>query len=454
MPDMLELYGPDVPDADVRARALAQARALRQQQEHGLITQASADPLLSSMGGQAYDSATKGLEGVEALPQARMAAQKAKDEETMRQQTQRDLLSPEAQQFGSQLVKKETGVDIPGLPYSIAKSNLPQTTKVYGTDLGLQGKVRPAEIKVEGALDLADKNNPVKKQIAAGHDATTLEKERLRGTTARDVAQTQGGQETLEPQVIQALADKARTEGGRIDLPRGKQWNKARKDIYTKMIADDPLVNLAMNGTDFKAQDAVVKKMAVLDATVGNFEQTGRKNLARFVDAAKSVLDLGAPILNQPARYVLEKFAGDHRVSAFRTAHAVATNEIAKVLSGATGSASVTKSAKEEADSLFPLDATIEQLVASQNEVLPDLDKRIKSIREAAEAGRAKIKGITSNRPGAGKALPRAAGQQPAAQVVPAGPPQIHSIDEYNALPDGPYIDPNGKPKIKKTRAP
>lgn len=92
-----------------------------------------------------------------------------------------------------------------------------------------------------------------------------------------------------------------------------------------------------------------------------SFENTAKKNLDLFLDAASKIPDTGVPWLNAPLRTLDSKLVGSENMAAVNAARQVANNEIAKVTSGGGLSGVLSDSARNEVGSYNPSDATFAQ---------------------------------------------------------------------------------------------
>jgi len=179
-------------------------------------------------------------------------------------------------------------------------------------------------------------------------------------------------------------------------LPNFGRANPIVHGAIIKRAAElNPSANLALGAASTKADTgSLASQQKILDNAEG-WERTGKANLDVLMGVAQKLKDTGSPFFNRPVRYFMDKGIGDPNQAAFRAAHATVVNEYAKILSGAAGSSSVTDSARREAESMLPLDATWDQLGAAAKVLDTDAGNRINSARQQI----ANIKGRIGGQP-------------------------------------------------------
>ncbi len=221
------------------------------------------------------------------------------------------------------------------------------------------------------------------------------------------VKQTPGGMGSYSSDAVDALARKANATG-KIELPQGVRGPAAYQlgqQVLERMLTLDPNANLAERQASYHGDTgSLASQQKILD-NAESWERTGKANLNVLLGVAHKLHDTGSPWLNAPVRSFAEKGFGDPNFTAFKAAHATVVNEYAKILSGSQGSAAVTDSARKEADSMLPLDATWEQLAGAARVLDTDAGNRIGAARQQVS----NIKG----RLGGGVAAQQAAPQAP-----------------------------------------
>lgn len=199
--------------------------------------------------------------------------------------------------------------------------------------------------------------------------------------------------------------------------------------------------SLAGNKADYGADKDSLKHLQRQADATEQFENTALSNLNTFLDQAKGVVDTGSPFFNAPARKLAQQFAGNPKMAAFNASREVAVNEISKVLSGSTGAAAVSDSARHEAASLLGPDASLAQIQAAAQILKTDMANRKKAVND----GIAIVKGRI-----AGHKAPPATGPAAAAGIPASTAAPTHYLVKGNmriaAGPDGKPL-PGAKPE-------
>ena len=104
---------------------------------------------------------------------------------------------------------------------------------------------------------------------------------------------------------------------------------------------------------EFKANQLGLSALERQRTLVGAFEKTAIKNMDLAVRLGKKVGRSGSPIVNEGLIAFKKNILGDPDTTAFVNAIIASRTEYAKVLSGATGAAGITDSARTEAKELF-----------------------------------------------------------------------------------------------------
>jgi hypothetical protein len=339
----------DEPTALEMARA--RAAALRGQNYAGLVGSLAHDPYAARSGAALMHEAQQGLQDLGQAPGERMRqalgrqniAKGEREAAPYTDPTQAGILAQ-----GQQAAAKMMGVNIP-------EGATPTT----------------------GQLFLSAFEKPYEQQ------QNRLMREALARTSANAKLQAAGvgpgGGGTLSPEAIDQWAELSNTTG----TPPPRSLGPANiKAVLNRMAALHPDSNLAENkATNKAAASSLASQQKILDNTE-SWERTGKANLNTLLGIAQKLHDTGSPWLNRPVREFFEKGAGDPNQTAFKAAHNAVVNEYAKILSGSTGSGGVTEGARHEAESMLPLDATMQQLTAAAQLLNTDADNRVSSLRQ------------------------------------------------------------------------
>ena len=152
---------------------------------------------------------------------------------------------------------------------------------------------------------------------------------------------------------------------------------------------------LASSGGEYKGNVASTQKQQILLDLTKSWEVTGKANLGVLKGISTQLVDSGSPLANKPLRYIYEQAAGDPVVTKFKAAHAAVVNEYAKILSGATGSAGVTDSARHEAEGMLPLNATPQQIAAAADVLELDAGNRLGALTQGLATTKGRLSHAT-----------------------------------------------------------
>lgn len=150
-------------------------------------------------------------------------------------------------------------------------------------------------------------------------------------------------------------------------LPTGISRDRALvREIYTRaaqLAQEDGLTpeQAAFNGANYQANSGGLRSLARQRTLVQSFERTALSNLELAQRLSREVPRSQYPLVNQ-ALMTGQRQAGDTAVARYVNALIGARTEYAKVLSGATGAAGLTDSARAEAEEMFSTYATPEQI--------------------------------------------------------------------------------------------
>jgi hypothetical protein len=252
---------------------------------------------------------------------------------------------------------------------------------------------------------------------------------------------TSGG--LLSPEALDQAARMFQTTGQLPQMGMGAAGATVRRQIVNRAAELDPNANIAANKAAYHADTGSLGKMQQMSDAVESFERTSLKNLDQFLMVAKQATDTGSPLLNQPTRWFQGRVLGDPTVSNFNTARQVAVNEIAKVLNNpGMGGAAVSDSARHEIESLIGPDSTGNQIAQAAQILKTDMANRKASNAQQLAEIKARLGGPQPVAPATPAAAP--------VQAAPAGPVQIKSDAEFDALPSGAvFVGPDGKQRRK-----
>jgi hypothetical protein len=245
------------------------------------------------------------------------------------------------------------------------------------------------------------------------------------------------------PEAVEAAAQMYVRTGRMPQVGNSRQGGAIRTQIANRAAQLAPGTDLAGNAASYHADTTSLSKLQQQADSLEAFEKTGLKNLDNALSKAESVVDLGSPLLNAPARKLAEMM-GDPKAVAFNTARQAAVQEFGKILSGALGG-TVSDSARHEVETLLKGDATVAQLRAAADVLRADAANRHQSTAEQIAA----IRGRTSGTRKEG-ASTTTAPSTPSSS--PQGSPvQVKSLEERDRLPAGTlYVGPDGKVRRKK----
>lgn len=174
----------------------------------------------------------------------------------------------------------------------------------------------------------------------------------------------------------------------------GKEGAATRRRIINRAaeLADGGDAGLAGNSADFKSNSASLKKLQTSADFMQSFEDTALKNLETALAAAAKVPDAGGTLLNKPIRAWAQMF-GNTNMSAYKAALITARSEIGKVLSGSTGSAALSDSARHEVEDLMGNDASLAQLQSAAKILRTDMHNRKTAVAESIATIRGRMGG-------------------------------------------------------------
>lgn len=133
---------------------------------------------------------------------------------------------------------------------------------------------------------------------------------------------------------------------------------------------------------NFKANQLSLNKVTSQKNMIGSFEKTFEKNLALTEELSKKVDRTGSPLLNRGIQAWRTGVSGDPETKGFINALTTARDEYAKILSGATGAAGITDSARAEAEKLFSTIDSPETFAYVANVARQETHNRMSSLDE------------------------------------------------------------------------
>jgi hypothetical protein len=387
--------GPGALDAATRRRLLAQAAALRGQEQLGTVASFTGDKVLAPYGQQLVANARQGAEQLGEMPgqRLRMALQ--------RQQLATGQAEEDAKAAARQLKTNPASAES-------------QTARALLAKFMPQMKVSPTATaqELEPVLGLGEKGYQVDENArnrALQRQAMQNQQNALLGTMGDDT--------------LNALADKFAAGGGLPQLGLGKAGAGVRVAIMQRASERHPGLDLASAEAGYKADTGSLKALQAQADRVDAFEKTANANLDTALGAAKKVIDTGSPWFNRPLRAVQQGLAGSADLQRYITARQVAVQEVAKVLSGGTGSGVVSDSARGEVEQLLGPDASLAQIEAAAQVLKQDMANRKAAMQGQLGAIRSRTSGSKAS----------AAAPEGSA----AAPSSSPGVVEERTLPDG-----------------
>lgn len=246
---------------------------------------------------------------------------------------------------------------------------------------------------------------------------------------------------------IDFYAQKVAAGGDMPTLGMGKQAALMRQAILAR--AAKIQTGQGMTGADSNLLHADVKTattaLAGLQKTRNSLDpylQTFDGNVAQVQALAPKGVAGGIPVFNRWVQAGRTGIKGDPDVAKFNVAINAVANENAKIMSGATGGAVSSDSARNEAMSLINNAQTYPQLMAALQQMQTDTRIRVKSLDDRQAALRAQI---------SGKPAPQAAPHYAPAQPAQSGPIRVNSPADVAKLPSGTqFITHDGRLMVKR----
>jgi len=170
------------------------------------------------------------------------------------------------------------------------------------------------------------------------------------------------------------------------------------------------------------ANSQALSRITTQRAQIHNFEQTALRNLDLAVAASERVQRTGSPIINDMLLEARRRGVGDPDVQQLTIAIETFAEEYAKVMSGATGGAAATDSAREQAHRMINSSMTTEQIRAVSQQMRAEMANRMHSLdaeqQSLTEAMRTPYGEAVTQGDGA---TPHGGGETPGATTAPTG---------------------------------
>ena len=257
-----------------------------------------------------------------------------------------------------------------------------------------------------------------------------------------------GGPSDPEAEGDASLSDDAMTNaairynitGTLPPMGAGKSGVKVRSEILDRaaaiaMSAGQSGEDLAAAGAQYMANRRALSDLQTRRTTISTFEKMFEKNLDLAMEMGKKVDNNGIPLWNKFVNSAGRE-TGDPDIAAFKAALYAAGNEYAKIVSGATGAAGITDSAREEVDHIINTGMSNGQLSAVADVMRREVQNRTHGMDEEYDRLSGLIRGGGST---------KASGSQPGDMPSPK------SRAERDALPSGTqYRAPNGQVMTKR----
>ena len=214
---------------------------------------------------------------------------------------------------------------------------------------------------------------------------------------------------SLSPDAIEFAAKQMLLTGQLPPMGMGKSAAAQRAQVLNRaaqLSASDGTTpsDVQGNKAELKAESSNLTKLTTFNGMVGQFESTAQKNMDLSLKLAKGGAGTNYPTINKWINAV-QTGTGKGDIVAFRTALETAKTEFAKIMSGATGAAGITDSARREADQLFSVDMSPDQLEASIRTAKLDMKNRMSSLKDEMESARKAVRSVGKKPAGPG-ALP------------------------------------------------
>lgn len=243
--------------------------------------------------------------------------------------------------------------------------------------------------------------------------------------------------EAIDQATVDFYAQKIAAGGDLPTLGMGKEAGALRRAILARAAAIQ--TGQGVTGGDSNLVHADVKSAGMALTALQKTRNSLDPFLQTFDGASAQVRQLApkavagsVPVFNRWIQAGRTGLQGDPDVTKLNAAIAAVAGENAKIMSGASGGAVTSDSARHEAQALINNAQTLPQLYAALDQMHTDTQIRLKAMDDRQATLRQTISGH---------------GTTPALSA----PVHVSNADDYAKLPSGThYIDPQGKPRIKR----
>lgn len=243
--------------------------------------------------------------------------------------------------------------------------------------------------------------------------------------------------EAIDQATVDFYAQKVAAGGDLPVLGMGKEAAALRRAILAKSAAIQ--TGQGISGGDSNLVHADVKSAGMALTALQKTRNSLDPFLQTFDGASAQVRHLApkavagsVPVFNRWIQAGRTGLQGDPDVTKLNAAIAAVAGENAKIMSGASGGAVTSDSARHEAQALINNAQTLPQLYVALDQMHTDTQIRLKAMDDRQATLRQTISGH---------------GTTPALSA----PVHVSNADDYAKLPSGThYIDPQGQPRIKR----
>lgn len=193
----------------------------------------------------------------------------------------------------------------------------------------------------------------------------------------------------LTPEALDTVAHQFAMTGQLPPMGMGAKAGHVRTEIINRAADLYKGLDLPSQAAAYKANRDSLGKMQGQRDAIAAFEDTAKKNIDTFLDAAGKVVDTGSPLANSLARQVSGKMLGSSKQAEYDAARAVVLPEIAKIVSNPGLNGVLSDSARKEIAEFNPASATLGQTVSVMRLLKRDMTNRTDSLDD-------QIKSITS----------------------------------------------------------
>jgi hypothetical protein len=195
----------------------------------------------------------------------------------------------------------------------------------------------------------------------------------------------------MDPQAIDYVAQQYKATGQLPALGMGKQAAALRAQIIGRAAqlakADGSFGEAAGLHADFKANSAALTTLQRYSNQVLASERTAGMNADQVLQTmGKGAGTTGVPVFNSWVQHGRANWAGNPDVSRFNMAIGTFATEYAKVVSGASGGAVTSDSARHEIQAMINGAQTPEQLRAVISQAKTEMANRKKGLNDQASA--------------------------------------------------------------------